>query len=144
MGCVFSQCKPPQQKPPSAPVLVAASLTSLELKAEKQDAHGRSVTSVVFSPDGKTIVSGSSDMAIKVWDACASALARPPTLSPNLTAPVLAAASLELKAEKQDAHGNFVNSVAFSPDGKTIVSGSEDQTIKVWDAGVSALTPSNP
>ena len=38
----------------------------------------------------------------------------------------------------EEGHG--INSVAFSPDGKTIVSGSEDQTIKVWDAGVSALT----
>ena len=54
------------------------------------------------------------------------------------------AASLELKVEKQSAHSGDVNSVAFSPDGKTIVSGSDDKTIKVWDAGVSALTPSNP
>ena len=59
----------------------------------------------------------------------------PRTLSPNLTAPVLAAASFELKAEKQSAHSDDVNSVAFSPDGKTIVSGSDDKTIKVWDAG---------
>ena len=57
---------------------------------------------------------------------------------------MLAAASLELKAEKQSAHSSNVMSVAFSPDGKTIVSGSWDKTIKVWDAGVSALTPSNP
>jgi len=57
---------------------------------------------------------------------------------------VLAAASLELKAEKQSAHSNSVLSVAFSPDGSTIVSGSADKTIKVWDAGVSALTPLNP
>jgi WD40 repeat protein len=42
------------------------------------------------------------------------------------------------------AHSDFVHSVVFSPDGKTIVSGSSDNTIKVWDAGVSALTPSNP
>ena len=54
---------------------------------------------------------------------------------PNLTAPVLAAASLELKAEKQSAHGDYVTSVAFSPDGKSIVSGSEDEALKVWDAG---------
>ena len=54
------------------------------------------------------------------------------------------AASLELKGEKQDAHSNLVRSVAFSPDGTIIVSGSNDTTIKVWDAGVLALTPSNP
>jgi len=57
---------------------------------------------------------------------------------------VLATASLELKAEKQSAHQRYsgcVTSVAFSSDGATIVSGSRDKTIKVWDAGVSALTP---
>ena len=48
---------------------------------------------------------------------------------------MLATASLELKAEEQSAHSDIVMSVAFSPDGATIVSGSEDQTIKVWDAG---------
>ena len=63
-----------------------------------------------------------------------SALTHPRTLSPNLTVPVLATASLELKAEKQNAHSNSVASVAFSPDGATIVSGSKDKTIKVWDA----------
>ena len=51
---------------------------------------------------------------------------------------------MELKAEKQSAHSGFVLSVAFSPDGKTIVSGSSDETIKVWDAGVSALSPLQP
>ena len=35
-----------------------------------------------------------------------------------------------------------MTSVAFSPDGKTIVSGSYDQTLKVWDAG--RLTPPAP
>ena len=41
---------------------------------------------------------------------------------------------MELKAEQQ-LHSGRVYSVAFSPDGKTIVSGSEYKTIKVWDAG---------
>ena len=47
---------------------------------------------------------------------------------------MLAAASLEPKAEKKGAHSGDVCSVAFSPDGKTIVSGSDDKTIKVWSA----------
>ena len=33
-----------------------------------------------------------------------------------------------------EAHTEFINSVHFSPDGKHIVSSSEDKTIKVWDA----------
>ena len=56
---------------------------------------------------------------------------------------MLVAASLELKVEKQSAHSGSVRSVAFSPDGKTIVSGSNDKTIKVWDAGVGAYTNPN-
>ena len=43
--------------------------------------------------------------------------------------------TLELKASKESAHSELIASVAFSPDGKTIVSGSFDKTIKVWDAG---------
>jgi len=45
---------------------------------------------------------------------------------------MLATASLELKAEKKNAHNYRVNSLAFSPDGSTIVSGFDDRTIKVW------------
>ncbi|THH13419.1 hypothetical protein EW146_g6789, partial [Bondarzewia mesenterica] len=35
-------------------------------------------------------------------------------------------------------HTSWVNSVAFSPDGKHIVSGSGDKTIRVWDAETGA------
>jgi hypothetical protein len=38
-------------------------------------------------------------------------------------------------AEKTNAHGDTIRSVAFSPDGTKIVSGSDDGTIKVWDLG---------
>ena len=83
---------------------------------------------------------------LKVWDAGVWTLT-PPTLSPNLSAPTLAAASLELKGEKESAHDCPVLSVAFSPKGNTIVSASGDiyehggtNTLKVWDAGVSAPT----
>ena len=42
---------------------------------------------------------------------------------------------LNCVAEKTNAHSEAIVSVAFSPDGTKIVSGSEDGTIKVWDLG---------
>ncbi len=36
-------------------------------------------------------------------------------------------------SEKTSAHSDWIKSVAFSPDGTKIVSGSSDGTIKVWD-----------
>ena len=42
---------------------------------------------------------------------------------------------IKLENEKIDAHSDSILSVQFSPDGTKIVSGSDDQTIKVWDSG---------
>jgi WD40 repeat protein len=45
------------------------------------------------------------------------------------------AGALGLLSEKTNAHSTWISSVAFSPDGTKIVSGSWDKTIKVWDSG---------
>ena len=47
---------------------------------------------------------------------------------------------MELLSEKKNAHSGDINSVAFSPDGTKIVSGSLDNTIKVWEFGAPEPT----
>ena len=95
--------------------------------------------SVAFSPDGKTIVSGSYDQTIKVWDAGEPFQLLPISLSrPHHT--LLSTDSLTLIKEKQNAHyakyGHAsIKDVKFAPDGTKIVSCGGDQMIKVWDAG---------
>jgi WD40 repeat protein len=46
-------------------------------------------------------------------------------------------------SKKTNAHSREIDSVAFSPDGTKIVSGSGDKTIKVWDSGALESSTSN-
>jgi hypothetical protein len=71
--------------------------------------HQDSVSAVSFSPDGKTLASGSEDNTVRVWDR---------------------ATGKELQRLSPDSS---VTAVSFSPDGKTLASGSEDKTVRVWD-----------
>jgi WD40 repeat protein len=64
---------------------------------------------VSFSPDGKTLVSGSYK-TIKLWN-------------------------VETGKEigSFSGHNDYVRSVSFSPDGKTVASGGDDCKVKLWD-----------
>ena len=99
--------------------------------------------SVGVSPDGTKVASGDKSGSIKVWGERPLLTAAHPNY--RLTAPCLLAdaSSLALVAEKANAHSSPVRSVAFSPDGSQIVSGSSDKTIKVWDAGAK-FGPKSP
>jgi hypothetical protein len=121
--------------------------------------HSDPVAAVAFSPDGKTLASGSQDNTIKLWEAATGQLIR--TLSGH-TDPVtsvafspdgktLASGSADQHTMKLweaatgqfirtfSGHSRWITSVAFSPGRKTLASGSLDQTIKLWEAGTGQL-----
>jgi WD40 repeat protein len=74
---------------------------------------------LAWSPDSKQVASGSLDHSLKLWDANAGTLVR------------------EFKGykekEAEKGHRDGVFCVAFTPDGKSLVSGSSDRSIKVWN-----------
>jgi WD40 repeat protein len=72
--------------------------------------HTDRVTSVVFSPDGRRILTGSYDGTVRLWD-------------------------LETGKEvrRLRGHTDRVRSVAMAPDGRYALSGGCDMTVRLWD-----------
>ncbi|KAJ7796180.1 hypothetical protein B0H14DRAFT_82631 [Mycena olivaceomarginata] len=100
---------------PHTVVLRNGAQQSWSLNTTVSEAHSSWVQSVAYSPDGASIVSGSHDHSIRLWDARTAA-----------------------QLNVLQGHVGKVFSVAFSLDGKEIMSGSEDHTVKVWDASTGA------
>jgi WD40 repeat protein len=118
--------------------------------------HIDAVFSVAFSPDGKRLASGAQDRTVKIWDVATgqrlftlsdaldgvtSLAFRPPGGAQIAAASAdkqirtwnLAARSGEL-AQSMIAHEDTVLQVAYTRDGKFLITTAADKTIRVWDA----------
>lgn len=123
--------------------------------------HTMWITSVRFTPDGKSLVSSAGDGLMIVWDVATGTAKRKLgepgpenaswnsktingiSISPNgeIVAAGLWDASIELwelgtgtRRLAWKAHESRVTEVVFSPDGGTLASASDDKTIKIWRA----------
>ncbi|MBI5667889.1 MAG: protein kinase [Chloroflexi bacterium] len=72
--------------------------------------HNDRVTSVAYSPDGRTALSGSRDSTAILWNVA--------------TGEIL---------HRLEGHSDWVWDVAFSPDGRLALTASADKTLVLWD-----------
>lgn len=118
-----------------------------------KDFHEQFVTSVAFAPDGQTILSGSDDATVRLWNAetgrqlyCfhghtnrVKCVAYSPDGQRFLSAGEDRSLRMwNVETRKpihvfEQGHTRAITSVAFSPDGRYALTGSEDKTLRLWD-----------
>ncbi|KAI9797738.1 MAG: general transcription repressor [Candelina submexicana] len=98
-----------------------ASTGYLVERLEGQEGHKDSVYSVAFAPNGRDLVSGSLDKTIKMWEFKPRGM-------------LVGSAPKGGKCLRTfEGHKDFVLSVAETPDGAWVLSGSKDRGVQFWD-----------
>lgn len=94
--------------------------------------HTGWIWAVTFSPDGKTLASCSHDSLIRLWDVQTIDFeqSNPASLAEASDSSHLPGTCLKTLR----GHFSRVWTIAFSPDGQLLASGSDDQTIRLWNA----------
>jgi WD40 repeat protein/serine/threonine protein kinase len=126
--------------------------------------HADTVSALAFTPDSKTLVSGSHDRDIRLWNvATATEVLRLGAHHDIVNAVAITndgkrvfSAGDDLAVRKWKlpdadappeiikASTSFLNALAFSPDGKRLASGGWHYTISIWDVDTGALVKQLP
>jgi uncharacterized protein with WD repeat len=127
--------------------------TGKEIRTLKD--HIDAVYALAFTPDGKRLVSGAADRTVKVWDPATGArlytfsepLEGIQTLALDPSGKRVAAGGYDKSIRVWSlgdtggemlhslmAHEDAILKIAWSPDGRTLISSSADRTVKALDA----------
>ena len=94
-----------------------------------REAHTGGIFSVAFSPDGKELATASDDHMVKLWD---TDTGQGVFIDYRLGVPLVRTDTAMEERAALKGHEGHVSSVAFSPDGLWLATGSFDRTVRLW------------
>jgi len=106
---------------------------TMKMSSTMLEGHAGVVRAAFFSPDGSYMISASDDCTVKIWSTSGQAFL--PSAGYANTVDITAISTHVISDSRElRGHDHAVTTVAMSSNGVHIVSGSADQSVRIWDA----------